>query len=185
MLNRWGGWFILISFAIATTWLVQSLEEDLFVSENVASHIPDYTLDDFESTSMDAHGQLKNRLTAKTMTHYPNANANLTAPDMVFYKEKRPIWTIRAENGEVSPDGNQIWLLGNTTLQRHPQTQQQPLKMISRDVFVQVDTEYAETAAPSTIYHNHGETNSIGMRVFMPTEQIELLSTVRGHYVQP
>ena len=185
MLNRWGGWFILISLAIVTTWLVQSLEADLLVSEDMTSHIPDYTLNDFESTSMDEHGQLKNRLTAKTMTHYPNANANLTAPNMVFYKEKRPIWTVRAENGEVSPDGNQVWLLGNTILQRHPETQQQPLKMISRDVFVQVNTEYAETAAPSTIYHNNGETKSVGMRIFMPTEQIELLSTVRGHYVHP
>ena len=60
-----------------------------------------------------------------------------------------------------------------------------PLKIISRNVWVRLDTGYAETAAPTTILFNNSETHSIGMRVLMPTEQIDLLSQVRGHYVLP
>ena len=104
---------------------------------------------------------------------------------MVFYKEKNPTWTANAEEGEISPDGNQVWLLGHTTLQQHTQSQQEPMKIISRDVWVQLDTEYAETAAPSTIIKHNAQTNSVGMRVFMPTEKVELLSQVRGYYVLP
>jgi len=184
MLKRWGGWFILISFAIATTWFVQNLEEKLWLPEESLANIPDYTLTNFKSTHMDEQGQLKNQLTAKTMTHYPNANAQLMAPYMVFYKEMRQTWTIQAKRGEVSPDGYQIWLQGHTVLQQYPQNQQQPMKIISQDIWARLDTEYAETAAPTTIYHNNGKTDSIGMRVFIPIEQIELLSQVRGHYVQ-
>jgi LPS export ABC transporter protein LptC len=184
MLKRWGGWFILIGFAIATTWFVQNLEEKFLFQEETLTSTPDYTLTNFKSTRMDEHGQLKNQLTAKTMTHYPDANAKLMAPYMIFYKKMRQTWTVQAERGEVSPDGYQVWLQGQTVLQQYPQNQQPPMKIISQDVWARLDTEYAETAAPTIIYHNNGKTNSVGMRVFMPIEQIELLSQVRGHYVQ-
>ncbi len=185
MFSRWGGWFTLISLALATTWLVRSLDEEFFKQPNSQQHVSDYTLRNFTSTQMNKHGRLKNKLTAETMVHFPDTNTKLTAPYMVFYKEEQPLWTVRAEQGEVSPDGKQLWLLGNTTLQRLTSGQQKTMKIISRNVWVQLDTEYAETASPTTIFTDNGETHSIGMRIFMPTEQIDLLSRVRGHYVLP
>jgi lipopolysaccharide export system protein LptC len=185
MLNRWGGWLILISLALGTTWLVQSLEKQFSTVTESHDHVPDYTMQNFTSTQMDEQGILKNKLTAEMMTHYPETNTNLTTPLMVFYKNEQPTWTVRAEQGEVSPDGEQVWLLGHTTIQRETAFQEKPMKIISRDVWIRLDTEYAETAAPTTILTENSETHSIGMRVFMPTEQIELLSQVRGHYVLP
>ncbi|MDM8559537.1 LPS export ABC transporter periplasmic protein LptC [Thiotrichales bacterium HSG14] len=187
---QWGGWFFLISLALITTWLVRSLEEDLSKATESHRRVPDYTMKNFNSTQMDEHGQLKNQLTAKTMTHYPYANTELTTPFITFYKKKQPTWTVHAEQGEISLDGNQIWLLGKTTLQQHTQTsridpQKTMMKIISQDVRVQLDTEYAETIKPTTIISHVGKTDCVGMRVFIPTEQIELLSQVRGHYVLP
>ncbi len=186
MLNRWTGWLILISLALGTTWLVQSLEKQFSTVTESHDHVPDYTMQNFTSTQMDEQGILKNQLTAEMMIHYPKTNTKLTTPLMVFYKDEQPAWTVRAEQGEVSPDGHQVWLLGHTTIQRETALQQKkPLKIISRNVWVRLDTEYAETAAPTTILFNNSETHSIGMRVLMPTEQIDLLSQVRGHYVLP
>jgi lipopolysaccharide export system protein LptC len=184
-----GGWFFLISLALITTWLVRSLEDDLLSATESHLHVPDYTMKNFESTQMDEHGQLKNQLTAKAMTHYPDTNTELTAPLIIFYKKKQPTWTVRAEQGEISLDANQVWLLGKTILQQHTQASlidpQKSMKIISRDVRVQLDTEYAETVAPTTIISHVGKTDCIGMRVFIPIEQIELLSQVRGRYVLP
>ena len=185
MLSRWGGWFILISLALATTWLVRSLEEKLAKPAENHKQVADYTLQDFTSTQMNKHGRLKNKLTAKTMVHFPDSNTKLTAPNMVFYKAEQPTWTLEAEHGEVSPDGNQLWLIGDTTLIRLTSGQQKTMKIISQNVWVRLDTEYAETASPTTIFTANSETHSIGMRVFMPTEQVDLLSRVRGHYVLP
>ncbi|MEN8217085.1 MAG: LPS export ABC transporter periplasmic protein LptC [Pseudomonadota bacterium] len=179
MLNRWGGWLVLISLALATTWLVRSSDDDLSKQTESSLQVFDYTLKNFKSTQMDEQGQLKNQLTAETMIHYPDSNATLIAPYMVFYKEALPTWTVRAEQGEISPDGNQVWLLGNTILGR------QQMEIISRDVRVQLDTEHAETTAPTTIISNNAETHSVGMRVFLSTERVDLLSQVRGHYVLP
>ena len=186
ILKRWGGWIVLISLALVTTWLVPSLDKE-FSSTGEDHHLmPDYTMQNLTTIQMDEQGYKKNQLTAKMMIHYPETNTKLTAPLMVFYKNKQPIWTVQAEQGEVSPNGRQVWLLGHTIIQRQKTKQEQkPMTILSRDVWVQLDTEYAETAEPTTILTENSETHSIGMRVFMPTERVELLSRVRGHYVLP
>jgi lipopolysaccharide export system protein LptC len=183
LLERWGGWLILIILASATTWLLRSLQEDSSASSVKPSHLPDYTLTEFTTQRMDEQGQLKNQLTATAMAHYQDTDTELTMPSMVFYKKGQPTWTVQAEKGKISPDGNQIWLLGQTVLQQQPNIKQNSLKIISKDVRVQLDTEYAETVAATTILSRHGETRSIGMRVFIPTQQVELFSQVRGRYV--
>jgi len=186
LLSYWRSGLVLMSLMLITIGLWSSLKKDFSDLPKSRLDVPDYTLKNFKTTRMDEQGHQKNQLTAKMMVHYPQANTALTAPYMVFYNEEgQPAWTMRAEKGEISPDGNQIKLLGNTTLQRQTQNPQQQVKVISQDVLVQVDTEYAETAAPSTIISHNSKIHSIGMRVFMPTEQVELLSKVRGHYVLP
>lgn len=185
MLTRWGGWIILVGLATITTFLVYSLEEDPVVNVANQNTIPDYTLKNFSSTRLNEQGQLKNQMTATTMKHYLEANTQLTAPSILFYKANRLTWTVQAEQGEVSPTGHQVWLLGHTTLQRQTKEPKKQVKIISQDVFVQLEQEYAETAAPTTIIKYNGQTEAVGMRVFLPTEQVELLSQVRGHYERP
>jgi lipopolysaccharide export system protein LptC len=54
---------------------------------------------------------------------------------------------------------------------------------VSRDVLVKPTIEYAETAAETDIETQAGLTQSRGMRLYMRTQQAELLSAVRGRYV--
>lgn len=182
-MSHWGGWLVLISFALVTTWLVHSLEEEFSTSTEDRHQVPDYTMQNFTSIQLDEQGRLKNQLTAHKMIHYPETNTKLTTPKMVFYKNEQPSWIVHAERGEVSPDGHQVWLLGRVSMHRETMSQQKSLEIISRDVWVRLDTEYAETMAPTLILTHNSETHSIGMRVFMPTEQVELLSQVRGQVV--
>ncbi len=178
--------FILISVIVIMIWVQQNLEKVLSnTAQNTSHHIPDYTMENFKTTQMDKYGQLKNQLTAKTMTHYPDKNAKLNAPSVIFYKQKRPIWTVQAEEGEISLDGRQVWLVGNTTLQRLTFEQKKLIEVFSQNMWVRLDTEYAETKASTSILMDNGKTVSQGMRVFMPTERVELLSKVRGDYVFP
>ncbi|MCK5876245.1 MAG: LPS export ABC transporter periplasmic protein LptC [Candidatus Marithrix sp.] len=178
MLKYW--WVVLIFLVFTTTWLSQSIDNDSIIPPDDKLKIPDYSLKNFKSIRMDDFGQLKSQLTAVDMIHYPNTNTSITKPNMIFYKDKQPLWTVQAENGELSLEADQIWLLGNTTLQQHAKN---PIEIISRDLSIKIDTEYAQTDAPTTIVSRFGETKSTGMRVFMSIEQIELFSDVRGRYV--
>ena len=173
---------ILVLLALGTTWFLSTLEEDSPTPTFEGTQVPDYTLTDFSTTSMNEEGQLKYQLTAQTMSHYPNVDTQLNAPQMIFFDQGQPRWTVQAQQGQVSPDGNHIWLKGHTVLQQHPILAQGSLKIISQDVKVQQEIQYAETQAPTTILNRYGETQCVGMRVFMATKQVELLSQVRGHY---
>lgn len=182
MLKHW--WIVLVSLVFITTWLVRSVDDESITLPKNDLKAPDYTLKNFDTIRMDETGQLKSQLTAADMIHYPDTNTSITDPVMVFYQDNNPLWTVKAENGEVSPAADQIWLLGDTTLKQYNQKQpEQSIKIISKDLWVRIDTEYAYTDAPTTIISKFGETKSKGMRIFMPIEQIELFSQVRGHYV--
>jgi lipopolysaccharide export system protein LptC len=176
-------WILLTTFALVTTWLVQNLEKDLSTSPQMSDHISDYTLHHFQSVQMNEQGYLKSRLMAEKMVHYLQAKTELVTPEMLFYKQQQPVWAIQAERGEISNDDNEIWLLGPAHLRRYTPNQLQELEIITRDVRLQRDTQYAETALATQIINAYGETHSVGMRVFIPQEKIELLSQVRGNYV--
>ena len=178
-------WLLLISLALVTTWLVRNLEKDLSSSPQMSDHIPDYVLYDFQSIQLNEQGYLKSRLIAEKMVHYLQAKTELTTPTMVFYQRQQPVWKIQAERGEISNDDNEIWLLGQTHWQRYTSNKTKELEIITRDVRLQRDTQYAETALATQIISAYGDTYSVGMRVFLPQEKIELLSQVRGNYVLP
>ena len=178
-------WLLLISLALVTTWLVRNLEKDLSSSPQMSDHIPDYVLYDFQSIQLNEQGYLKSRLIAEKMVHYLQAKTELTTPTMVFYQRQQPVWKIQAERGEISNDDNEIWLLGQTHWQRYTSNKTKELEIITRDVRLQRDTQYAETALATQIVSAYGHTYSVGMHVFLPQEKIELLSQVRGNYVLP
>ncbi|WP_069470572.1 LPS export ABC transporter periplasmic protein LptC [Candidatus Marithrix sp. Canyon 246] len=185
MINNWAGWLVLIVFAMASTWLMYSLEQDFSVNPTINPNLSDYTLKNFTSVQLNEQGRLKNKLLAETMTHYPTINTKLTKPYLIFYKQDKPTWTVRSQRGEISPNNNEVWLLGNANLHKlHPNPTKQ-LKIISKDLWVILNKEYAETAKASTIISNTTTTHSVGMQVFMPIEKIHLLSKVRGYYVTP
>jgi lipopolysaccharide export system protein LptC len=178
-------WLLLVSLTLVTTWLVRNFEKDLSSSSQMSDHIPDYVLYHFQSTQLNEQGYLKSRLIAEKMVHYLQAKTELTTPTMVFYQHQQPVWKIQAERGEISSDDNEIWLLGQTHWQRYTSNKTKELEIITRDVRLQRDTQYAETALATQIVSAYGDTYSVGMRVFLPQEKIELLSQVRGNYVLP
>jgi lipopolysaccharide export system protein LptC len=182
LIKRWGGWLILgLCFGV-TSWLLRRLEEPE-ISTVSLQQVPDYTLTTFTTRRMDESGYLKSQLTAETMKHYQNTNTELAKPQLIFYKHTEPMWRVHAETGEIAPTGKQIWLWGQTTWERPATASAAALTVISQDVSVQLVTHLIETQAPTTILSASGQTQSVGIRLDMSTEQLALLSKVRGKYV--
>ena len=178
---RWISWGVLLLFIVGTSWLMWGLDADNEEVITKTRYIPDYTLENFATVHMDAEGKVNDRLLAKKMAYYENAQTLLTQPYMIFYEQSEPSWTIWAEQGQLSADGNELWLLGETTFQRHHDSK--PLTIVSQNVLLKRDKEYAETQSPTTIHHVNGNSWSVGARVFMAIQQVDLLSQARGHYV--
>lgn len=175
-------WFFLFSLVFLTSWMLYGLQEKPTAVVEEDSQLPNYILRDFVTVRMNEQGQLKSQLAAKNLIHYKEQNTRLEAPIIVFYREGQPIWTIHAEQGEMSPDGNKISLLGKTVLQRESDIPRERMTIETRDVYMQRDKQFAETEAFTTLLSNNTEIHSTGVRVFMSIKQVELTSQVSGKY---
>lgn len=184
-MQRWLVWLGLLLMAAASTWLLRSLEQDRPVTALDPQRV-DYILTDFTAQRFDSEGRLLHQLAAAQMVHYRAGQSELIAPVMVFYRDQQAQWQVESERGEVSADGDVIWLRGAAHMLRlNAAEDRKRLEIFSRDVRVEQQRQFAETSEPSRILHAGGETRSVGMRVFMEHQQIEFLSQVRGHYEQP
>jgi lipopolysaccharide export system protein LptC len=181
-MNRWLGWLLLLVLALGSTWLLRSVDHDREPTPELEQSQIDYTLADFTAQRLDANGQLLHRLEAAQMVHYKAGHSELLAPLVTFYEAEQAQWQVQSERGEVSAGGDIIWLLGETYIKQLAPSQPPALEIFSHDVKVEQAQGLAETAAPSRIVHAGGETHTVGMRVWMDSQQVELLSQVRGHY---
>lgn len=174
----WLGWIIFLAVVFATTWLAQRTPSNIDISDQTELLLPDYGLTNFITTGLDQQGRLDYQLTAQKMLHYPQANTELIEPLMSIYGEQN--WYLQAQKGEISADGQEIWLQGATTLWREPEFT--PLTIFSHNVHLHRPTSLATTSEFAIILTSYTQTRSYGMRAYLATEQIELLSQVKGHY---
>ncbi|MEK7990409.1 MAG: LPS export ABC transporter periplasmic protein LptC [Thiotrichaceae bacterium] len=180
---RWSAWIVLCVIAFTTTWLSQrNNATDTNTKTQIEAKVPDYTLKNFTTFSMTPQGQIDSQLQAQSMQHYPEANTKLSAPIMLFYKQQQPNWHVQAEEGEITPDNENILLQGDTTFWREATAKQLPMTILSKNVHFHKPSQFAESSEPSIIHNNYTETKSIGMKAYLQTEQVELFSRVRGHY---
>ncbi|MCP4697637.1 MAG: LPS export ABC transporter periplasmic protein LptC [Gammaproteobacteria bacterium] len=184
MFARWASFTGLLSLALGSAWLLHVLDEAEDGSPEDARYQPDHTMENFIATTMDENGLIKRRLQAQKMVHYPVADTELTKPYVVFYSEGQAGWHVSAEQGRVSPDGNTVHLLGHTDVWRDSPGQGR-IEISARDVLVKLDEQYAETQAPAQLRTPNGEARSTGMKLFMQTRKMELLSQVKGLYENP
>lgn len=177
-------WLALIALTGVTSWLLQSLEKGSTTTTFIDTpQLPDYMLEAFKTTRMDEQGQMKSQLAATSMIHYRDRDTEIVAPYLTFYRQGQALWVIQAEQGHISPDGNEVRLVGQTTLWRQDASIAKRAEITSRDVRVRLDTNIAETQALTSIRSYNTETHSLGMHVFLSTHQVDLLSQVRGRYV--
>ena len=110
---------VLVALAALSWWLPNALTPrgNLFGSES--RHEPDYTIENFTATEMDARGWRKHELRAAKLEHYADDDsADLTQPYLVQYApDTAPVHT-RADRGQISPNGKEILMQGNVRVTR-------------------------------------------------------------------
>jgi len=117
--NRLAVAALLVALAALTWWLPNALTPRSGLFDGESRHDPDYTIENFTATEMDARGWRKHELRAARMVHYADDDsADLTQPYLVQYApDAAPVHT-RADRGRVSPDGKEILMQGNVRVTR-------------------------------------------------------------------
>lgn len=128
---------------------------------------------------MDTSGQLRYRVTADSMTHYPNVDQlELQRPLIDLKQYNGNTWRISAETGETADSGDLIRLLGKVDIRRSGVSG--PLQVRTRDLLVKPEQAYATTDSAATITAPGLRVDTVGLEADLDDNTLELHNRVRG-----
>jgi len=145
---------------------------------------PDAFVSTMHLDVMDASGQLRYRVTADHMTHYPSSDQlELQHPLIDLQQRNGNTWRISAETGETTDSGDLVRLLGAVDIRRSGISG--PLQVRTRDVLVKPEQAYATTDSAATITVPGYRVDAIGLEADLGNNTLELRNSVRGRIDAP
>ena len=147
----------------------------------------DYYLRDLEFATYSEDGVLARTLIAPEMRHYPaDDSTELDRPRMTIHRADAPPWRVRSDSGWVSPDGERVHLRGEVFIERDAGKDVRPMQILTRNLWVEPERDYAETDEPVTVTSLTDRIDSVGMQAWLNEPgRIKFLSQVRGRHVVP
>lgn len=179
MNTRQTGLFILLLVVIiGSGWFLDGRHAGL--QELSVSHTgPDSFVSGMHLDFMDSSGQLRYRVTAESMVHYPSsAQLELQRPLIDLQQRNGNHWRISAETGETTDAGDLINLLGEVDIRRSGVSG--PLQVRTRDLLVKPEQAYATTDSAATITAPGHRVDSVGLEADLNSGTLELRNRVRG-----
>lgn len=136
---------LMLSLALLTFYLERTVRDD----ESPAAlrrHDPDYIVTNFTTTTYTGEGAVETVMSAQRMVHYPDDDTTeLFAPRVVYAKPQQPRFSVRAERGELSRDGDEIFLYGDVVLVRDASSNRPEARMTTEFLHVLRDRSLVRT----------------------------------------
>ncbi len=155
-----------------------------------------------KTTQYNANGDITHILTADKVSYFDTNSGNLENyalldfPIFTFFGKadeattnsitsKDTPWKASSDHGRSTHNHEQFLLTGNVTLEQINPDSKKYTVITSEELLIIPKQRYAETKKPVTIKNESGVTTSIGLKISLDTETIELLSNVRSRYEAP
>ena len=182
-LRAWSALLPLLALLAGTYWLNQQVLPLPPVPDYKARHDPDYIVNNFSAVTLGTEGTPRFLLAAQQMEHYPDDDTtHLSAPRFTNpYRDKPPV-RISADHGEVSHNGEEVFLHDDVLVLRDASATQGEMKITTSYLHVVPDDETADTDRPVTITDARGVTTAVGMKLDSKARVLKLLSRVRSQY---
>ncbi len=181
--GRAGGIMLLaLLLSAATFWLWHVLTREAPNLPDARRHAPDYYIIDMVRHTMNRDGDLQNVLMADEVYHYPDDNSTeLTRPRMEIYNEEQNPWEVVAERGTLKANTDLVVLHGRVEIWRLDDAGQREFEIITSELRVFPNVEYAETDNAATIRSFNSVTKTKGFRANFGHHRLELRERVRSH----
>jgi lipopolysaccharide export system protein LptC len=182
-LRSWSALLPLLALLAGTYWLNQQVLPLPPVPDYKARHDPDYIVNNFSAVTLGEGGAPRFLLAAQKMEHFPDDDTThleqprLTSP----YRDKPPI-RISADSGEVSHNGDEVFLRDDVLIVRDASARQGELRVATSYLHVVPDKETADTDRQVAITEPRGVTTAVGMKLDSRDQVLKLLSRVRSQY---
>lgn len=109
---------LMLTLALLTFYLERAVRDD-GSPPALRRHDPDYLVTNFTTTTYNREGAAETVLSAARMAHYPDDDTTeLFEPRVVQSKPDQPRFTVRAARGQLSRDGEEIFLYDDVLVVR-------------------------------------------------------------------
>jgi lipopolysaccharide export system protein LptC len=181
LLSRWFPVLLMLALAGVTYWLDIIVNEGGGVHEHPAGSDPDFIVDNFKVTRMNATGNADYVLTAKRMEHVRDENqTRVTLPELIHYAPDKPPVQLAAARGVVTGNGDITEFYDNVVVRREGINGDPPLILKTKYLKVLPDKALANTDEPVEITEGESVLTGVGMDVDNNTRVFHLHDQVRG-----
>lgn len=150
------------------------------------THEPDFFVDNFVLTRLDAQGEPMFRMSAQRMFHYPDDDSTeYVKPHLVSLDPKQPLVTLTADRGTADAKGDHTHLYDNVLLTRAAVGDHPPLRVTTDYVLLLAQEDIARTDHPVRIQYGESTLTGVGMVFNNAARSLDVLSDVHGTWVAP
>jgi lipopolysaccharide export system protein LptC len=110
---------LLILLALLTFWINRTVQPPLPKLDGSSRHDPDYIMSNFVTTQTDVNGDLRYKLAAVEMRHFPDDDTTeLQRPRYTQFAIGKPYTEVQGLRGFVSSDGEEVQLFDDVKVTR-------------------------------------------------------------------
>ena len=177
---------ILLALLAGLTFLLQNaVDRDPTANDGKKRHDPDAMAEHFEIRRFDHAGQLKYRLRAPYLEHFPDDDSTeLRQPRLFAQRPDGEPLTLSADHARTDSGAETVYLRGNVVVTRPGIAGQTDTVARTPDLTVQPDLGQAHTDSPVHIDRGTSWLSGIGMRLDNDAATFTLLSQVRGSHIR-
>lgn len=179
---------VLLSILAALTfWINITVQPPAPKLDGSSRHDPDYIVSNFVTTQTDANGDLRYKLAASEMKHFPDNDAtNLQNPRYTQFALNKPYTQVQGLHGYVSSNGEIVEIVDNVLVTRQAFEGKGEMTLETDYLNIRPDDELVQTPnpviirqAPKTVIY------ATGMVYEKKKRTLTLLNKVRAHYERP
>lgn len=150
----------------------------------IDTSLPDAFMENVNAMVMDKEGKLKLKIIAPKLIHFiKDDSTKLISPQLSLYRKTPVPWLVTAKFALAKQGADHIDFWDDVQI-NHPIDQNQPATLIkTQQLFVHTREQRAETAELITMIQPNFNIQAKGMKAYMDSGNINLLSQVRGQYV--
>lgn len=179
---------VLLGFiAMITFWINYTVQPELPKIDGSSRHDPDYIMSNFETTQTDINGDLRYKLAAIEMRHFPDDDTTeLQQPRYTQFAVNKPYTRVVGKRGFVSSNGEEVQLVDDVIVTRQAfedkgemTVETDYLNIRPNEELVTTDRPVVIRQAPKTVIY------ATGMIYEKKKKTVTLLNRVRAHYEKP
>jgi lipopolysaccharide export system protein LptC len=173
---------VMLSLALLTFYLERTVREEE-APPAARRHDPDYFVVNFTTTTYNGEGAVVSVMSAARMVHYPDDDTTeLFDPRVMQAKPREPRFSVRAERGQLSRDGDEIFLHGDVLLVRDASPGRPEARMSTEFLHVLRDRSLVRTDRPVTIVEGGLSLTGRGMEYNNASRELVLRSDVVARF---